>query len=346
MPIKTIEWADGKIRIIDQTKLPEEMVYLSIDDIDVLGEAIGRLRIRGAPAIGIAGAMGAALAAWNYKGDDTKELFESVMKAVDFLRSTRPTAVNLFWALDRMVKTLQSVSGLSVQQIRQKLLEEAGAILEEDRTICRQLGKHGAELLPRDGLVLTHCNAGALATADFGTALGVIYAAVEMGKEIRVYADETRPLLQGSRLTAWELHASGIEVTILCDSAAGFLMKKNKIDCILVGADRISANGDVANKIGTYSLAVLAEKHEVPFYVAAPISTFDFTLSSGSQIPIEERSRYEVTQLFSRKTGPDEAKVYNPAFDVTPHQLVTAFITEAGVLYPPYAESFREINKS
>jgi methylthioribose-1-phosphate isomerase len=344
MAVKTIQWIDDKIRIIDQTQLPEKLVYLDIDRLDVLGEAIENLRVRGAPAIGIAGAMGVALAAQAYPGDNKKELIDEVDKVVDFLGSTRPTAVNLFWALDRMKGVLISVQKNSVPQIKRALVEEALNIFEEDREICRRMGRHGAELLPQNAVVLTHCNAGGLATADFGTALGVIYAAVETGKTVRVFADETRPLLQGSRLTAWELHASGVEVTILCDSASGFLMSRNRIDCILVGADRISANGDTANKIGTYSLAVLAEKHHVPFYVVAPVSTFDFSLDSGSRIPIEERSAHEVTQLFGRKTGPDDVPVFNPAFDVTPHELVTAFVTEAGVLYPPFEKSFLKIS--
>jgi methylthioribose-1-phosphate isomerase len=343
MDVKTIEWIDGKIRIIDQTRLPEELVYLLIDDVDTLAEAIQSLRIRGAPAIGIAGAMGAALAAWKHSGQDVKKLNDVISKAVRLLRSTRPTAVNLSWALDRMTAILHSMHGSSVRQIQKRLLDEAQAVLEEDRAICRRIGEHGAGLLPDNASVLTHCNAGALATADFGTALGVIYTAVKTGKTIRVFSDETRPLLQGSRLTAWELHNSGIEVTVLCDSASGSLMRQGRIDCILVGADRISANGDVANKIGTYTLAVLAEKHRIPFYVAAPVSTFDFTIPSGMHIPIEERPGCEVTGIFGRRTAPHDVPVYNPAFDVTPYQLITAFITEAGVLIPPFSESFKNI---
>lgn len=339
MPVKTIEWIDGRIRIIDQTQLPGKLAYLDIRDIKVLGEAIQKLRIRGAPAIGIAGAMGVALAAQVYRGSERKGLIRNVKESIKFLRMTRPTAVNLFWALDRMEKVLDSVADEPVDEIRERLLQEAMTILEEDRQVCRRMGHHGASLIPEDATVLTHCNAGGLATADYGTALGVIYAAVEMGKRVKVYVDETRPLLQGSRLSAWELIQSGIDVTVICDSAAGFLMGQGRIDCILVGADRIAANGDVANKIGTYTLAVLAEKHDVPFYVVAPISTFDFILASGDKIPIEERSGEEVVQGFGLKTGPEGVDVYNPAFDLTPHDFVTAFVTEKGVLHPPYEES-------
>jgi methylthioribose-1-phosphate isomerase len=339
MPVKTIEWIDGRIRIIDQTQLPGKLAYLDIRDIKVLGEAIQKLRIRGAPAIGIAGAMGVALAAQVYRGSERKGLIRNVKESIKFLRMTRPTAVNLFWALDRMEKVLDSVADEPVDEIRERLLQEAMTILEEDRQVCRRMGHHGASLIPEEATVLTHCNAGGLATADYGTALGVIYAAVEMGKRVKVYVDETRPLLQGSRLSAWELIQSGIDVTVICDSAAGFLMGQGRIDCILVGADRIAANGDVANKIGTYTLAVLAEKHDVPFYVVAPISTFDFILASGDKIPIEERSGEEVVQGFGLKTGPEGVDVYNPAFDLTPHDFVTAFVTEKGVLHPPYEES-------
>jgi methylthioribose-1-phosphate isomerase len=339
MPVKTIEWIDGRIRIIDQTQLPGKLAYLDIRDIKVLGEAIQKLRIRGAPAIGIAGAMGVALAAQVYRGSERKGLIRNVKESIKFLRMTRPTAVNLFWALDRMEKVLDSVADEPVDEIQERLLQEAMTILEEDRQVCRRMGHHGASLIPEEATVLTHCNAGGLATADYGTALGVIYAAVEMGKRVKVYVDETRPLLQGSRLSAWELIQSGIDVTVICDSAAGFLMGQGRIDCILVGADRIAANGDVANKIGTYTLAVLAEKHDVPFYVVAPISTFDFILASGDKIPIEERSGEEVVQGFGLKTGPEGVDVYNPAFDLTPHDFVTAFVTEKGVLHPPYEES-------
>jgi methylthioribose-1-phosphate isomerase len=343
MPVKTIEWIDGKIRIVDQTRLPDYLVFLDISDVDVLAEAIRNLQIRGAPAIGIAGAMGVALAAHNSKAEERDDLFQEVNQAITLLGSTRPTAVNLFWALDRMGKKLYSLKEAPLSQIKKVLLDEALDILENDRQMCRQLARNGAELLPQEGAVLTHCNAGGLATADYGTALGVIYAAQEMGKKIKVYVDETRPLLQGSRLTAWELIQAGIDVTILCDSMAGFLMKQKKIDCVLVGADRVVQNGDMANKIGTYTLAVLAEKHLIPFYVAVPVTSFDLSLSSGDEIYIEHRSGSEIIQGFGISTGPQGADVYNPAFDITPNDLVTAFITDVGILNPPFQDSFQKI---
>lgn len=345
MAVKTIEWVDGKVRIVDQTKLPEELVYLDISNVEVLGEAFRRLRIRGAPALGIAGAMGVALAAHGYRKDDGRGLARKVREAIAFLRSTRPTAINLFWALDRMERVVDKVEDEPVERIREKLLQEALTIMEEDRTICRRIGQNGAVLLPEEAAVLTHCNAGGLATSGYGTALGVIYAAVELGKKVKVYVDETRPLLQGSRLTAWELMESGVDVTVICDSVAGSLLKQGRVDCILVGADRVAENGDVANKIGTYTLAVLADKHDVPFYVAAPVSSFDFSLASGEEIPIEERSGEEVVEGFGMRTGPEGVDVYNPAFDVTPHGLVTAFVTERGVLFPPYEESMRTLRR-
>ena len=345
MPVQTIAWVDGKVRMIDQTQLPERLVTVDIDDVDVLAEAIRVLRVRGAPAIGIAGAMGVALAARRYNEKDKDGLFETIREAISTLRSTRPTAVNLFWALERMERVSASLEDATVETIQDRLLQEALEILEEDRRVCRRMGRHGAELLPEEATVLTHCNAGGLATSGYGTALGVIYAAVEMGKTITVYADETRPLLQGSRLTAWELNESGVDVTVICDSAAGFLMKQGRIDCVLVGADRIAANGDVANKIGTYALAVLTAKHGIPFYVVVPVSSFDFSMPSGDAIPVEERSAAEVVAGFGQRTGPVGVDVYNPAFDVTPHELVSAVVTEAGVLFPPYSKSFEVLRR-
>jgi len=341
--VDTIQWVNGKIRIIDQTLLPEKLIYLDIDNVETLAEAIKNLRIRGAPAIGIAGAMGVALAAKICEKRDGKSLVKEVEKSISELAATRPTAVNLFWALERMRKLLTSLENEPVSVIKDRLLSEALAVLDEDMKVCRQIGQNGASLLSEESTVLTHCNAGGLATSGYGTALGVIYAAKEMGKKIRVYSDETRPLLQGSRLTAWELKESGIDVTVICDSAAGFLMKNKKINCVLVGADRIAANGDTANKIGTYTLAVLAKEHGIPFYVVAPVSTFDFSLSSGEEIPIEERSPDEIINGFGVRTGPEGASVYNPAFDVTPHNFITAFVTEQKVLYPPYKESIGKL---
>lgn len=344
MPVKTIEWVGDHIRIIDQTCLPEKLVYLDIDQIDRLAEAISMLRIRGAPAIGIAGAMGVAMVAAQYQGKSIEELLDRVRDAILILRKTRPTAVNLFWALDRMDKSIREVQKYdSVEACQNRFIQMANAIFEDDRRICRKMGENGSLLISQSMTILTHCNAGGLATADYGTALGVIYRAHEQGKQIKVYADETRPLLQGARLTAWELLASGIDITVICDSAAAFLMQQGKIDCVLVGADRIAINGDTANKIGTYNLAVIAEKHHIPFYVVAPISTFDFTLLTGEEIPIEERNGDEVAFSFNKRSVPQGVSIYNPAFDITPHKLIRAFITEKGILNPPFNESINTL---
>ncbi len=344
MPVRTIEWISSGIRIIDQTRLPDSLVYLNIKDIPTLCEAIRTLRIRGAPAIGIAAAMGAALSAKNYQGDDTMILTGQIQKSMDEIRSTRPTAVNLFWALERMKRALNHIQKTDVKTIQDGLVKEAKTILEEDREICRRIGKNGASLLPEEVTVLTHCNAGGLATSEYGTALGVIYAAHESGKKVRVYADETRPLLQGARLTTWELKNAGIDVTLICDSAAGFLMQQGKIDCVIVGSDRIASNGDTANKIGTYTLAVLAGKHHIPFYVAAPVSTIDRSIASGEDIPIEERSAEEITSGFGRRTAPENIEVYNPAFDITPHALINAIITEQKIFSPPFKTALSKLS--
>jgi methylthioribose-1-phosphate isomerase len=343
MPFQTVDWVDGKIRLIDQTRLPDELVYLNISQVDDLAEAICSLRIRGAPAIGVAAALGVALAAKQYIHQVQPDFNQSVRQAMDVLGRTRPTAVNLFWALNRMEKVLLQAESLSPSEIQEKLLKEALELLNEDRRICHQLGQNGAELIPDPASILTHCNAGGLAASEYGTALAVIYEAIARGKEIRVYVNETRPLLQGARLTAWELNASGVEVTVQCDSAAAFLMQQEKIDCIIVGADRIAANGDIANKVGTYMLAVLAEKHHIPFYVVAPVSSFDLSIASGEEIPIEQRSRDEVAAVLGRNTVPEAVTVYNPAFDVTPNNLVTAIITERGILSPPFDVSIQEV---
>ena len=343
MPFQTVDWVDGKIRLIDQTRLPDELVYLNISQVDDLAEAICSLRIRGAPAIGVAAALGVALAAKQYIHQVQPDFNQSVRQAMDVLGRTRPTAVNLFWALNRMEKVLLQAESLSPSEIQEKLLKEALELLNEDRRICHQLGQNGAELIPDPASILTHCNAGGLAASEYGTALAVIYEAIARGKEIRVYVNETRPLLQGARLTAWELDASGVEVTVQCDSAAAFLMQQEKIDCIIVGADRIAANGDIANKVGTYMLAVLAEKHHIPFYVVAPVSSFDLSIASGEEIPIEQRSRDEVAAVLGRNTVPEAVTVYNPAFDVTPNNLVTAIITERGILSPPFDVSIQEV---
>ncbi|MCH7678765.1 S-methyl-5-thioribose-1-phosphate isomerase [candidate division KSB1 bacterium] len=336
MPVTTIEWTNNQIRMIDQTKLPEELTYLEISDTEVLAEAIKSLRIRGAPAIGIAGAFGMVLGVQNFAGEEKEVFFKQLKETAEYLNATRPTAVNLSWAIQRMNGVAEQNKDKPVAEIKEQLLKEAQTIWEEDRKICRRLGKHGAKLL-KDGFnVLTHCNTGALATVDYGTALGVVFAANEEGKKLHVYADETRPLLQGARLNVWELMNESIDVTLICDNTAAFVMQQKKIDCAIVGADRIAANGDTANKIGTYNVAVLCEKHGVPFYVAAPYSTIDFNLRNGSQIPIEERAAEEITEGFGKRTAPLNTKVYSPAFDITPNELIASIITEEGVIEPPY----------
>ena len=336
MPVTTIEWKNHKIRMIDQTRLPEELLHLEISDIEVLSEAIKTLRVRGAPAIGIAGAFGVVLGVQNFAGEDKEAFFKQLKETSEYLNATRPTAVNLSWAIQRMNRLADANKSKPVAEIKEQLLKEAQTIWQEDREICRRLGKHGAKLV-KDGFnVLTHCNTGALATADYGTAIGVVFAANEEGKKLHVYADETRPLLQGARLNVWELMNENIDVTLICDNTAAVVMQQKKIDCAIVGADRIAANGDTANKIGTYNVAVLCEKHGVPFYVAAPYSTIDFNLQNGSQIPIEERAAEEITHGFGRRTAPLNTKVYSPAFDVTPNDLIAGIITEEGVIEPPY----------
>ncbi|MBN2093093.1 S-methyl-5-thioribose-1-phosphate isomerase [candidate division KSB1 bacterium] len=341
MPIQAICWNENYVTMIDQTQLPENLVYLKIDDYERLGLAIRRLEIRGAPAIGIAAAYGVLLGIKSFDNTSSKIVFfDQLERVIQYLKSTRPTAVNLAWSLDRIRGVAQKCQDASIESIKQKLLNEALAIHESDRLTCALIGKYGAELL-KDGMrVLTHCNAGALATGGIGTALGIIYTAVAAGKKIAVYADETRPLLQGSRITAWELQEAGIDVTLICDNMAAYLMQQGKVDIIIVGADRIARNGDTANKIGTYSLAVLAEKHQIPFYIAAPLSTFDFSIADGTEIPVEERAAAEITNGFGKLTAPVDIKVYNPAFDVTPFDLIKGFITEKGVIQPPFAENF------
>jgi len=335
MRLKSIEWVDGKVRLIDQTKLPEELVYLEISDHLELCEAIKKLKVRGAPAIGIAGAFGVVLGL-NKMNDKIFNINNYINKVIDDLRSTRPTARNLFWALDRMYKKICSLSGESMGKVKKESLKEALDIYMEDEEMSRKIGENGVKLLKDECSILTHCNTGFLVTAGIGTALGIVYTAVEKGKKVKVYADETRPLLQGARLTAWELEMKGIDVTLICDNTAAFLMKKGMVDCVIVGADRIASNGDTANKVGTYNLAVLAEKHNIPFYVAAPHSTFDFSLKNGDEIPIEERNPEEVYMGFGKRTAPDNINVFNPAFDVTPNNLITAFVTEEKIFYPPY----------
>lgn len=343
--IDTLRWQggiDGHLVMIDQTLLPIEFREIECRDVETVWEAIKSLRVRGAPAIGIAAAYGVCVGIQTAgAGDDA--LRARLRQVCDYLAQSRPTAVNLFWALDRMQQVASENAELSAHALRERLLAEARAIHEEDRQMCRAIGRLGAELLKDGQGVLTHCNAGGLATADYGTALAVMFAAQEAGKRLHVYADETRPLLQGARLTAWELQQRGIDVTLICDSMAAQVMREGRVQAVVTGADRIAANGDTANKIGTYGVAVLAAAHDVPFYVAAPSSTFDLTLSSGDAIPIEQRDPREVTHGFGRATAPEGIRVYNPAFDVTPARLIRAIISERGVIEPVTRERIAEV---
>jgi methylthioribose-1-phosphate isomerase len=338
--VKTIEWTPAGVVMIDQTRLPRETVFVTCTTYEEVAHAIKTMIIRGAPAIGVAAAMGVAIGA--QKASDAG--FETEFATIcDTLAATRPTAVNLFWAIDRMKRFRASLAGQPLADVRAKLIAEAIHIGEDDIAICRQIGDHGGPLVPDGKTVLTHCNAGALATAGYGTALGVIRSAIAQGKKIDVYADETRPFLQGARLTAWELQQDGIPTKIITDNMAGHFLRKGQIGCVVVGADRIAANGDVVNKIGTYSVAVLAKENGVPFYVAAPISTLDLTLASGELIPIEQRAASEVTHVFGTPVAPEGIGVENPAFDMTPQRYVTAIITEKGVAYPPFNESLARL---
>jgi methylthioribose-1-phosphate isomerase len=334
--IETIQWTDEGVVMIDQTLLPRQVKFCVCRDYREVAHAIKTMVIRGAPAIGVAAAMGIALGLLRADENGLERQFEEICAT---LASTRPTAVNLFWAIERMKRLYRSMQGLPVAEIRRRLVDEAQRIKQEDIETNRAIGRNGAPLVPDGKTVLTHCNAGALATAGYGTALGVIRAAVAAGKKIDVLADETRPFLQGARLTAWELQQDGIPTSVITDNMAGHFLKSGEIGCVIVGADRIAANGDVANKIGTYALAVLAHENGVPFYVAAPVSTLDLTLESGEQIPIEERPASEVTHLWGTPIAPDGVGARNPAFDVTPNRYVTAIITERGVARAPFRES-------
>lgn len=343
MTFKTIEWKEDRVVLIDQRRLPVEEVTLECSDYKQVADAIRSMAVRGAPAIGVTAAMGVALGAMGIDAPSHKAFCQKMESVFETLVATRPTAVNLAWAIGRMRRRLEGCAGMPVPEIRKRLKEEALAIYEEDIAINRRIGEHGAVLIESGRAVLTHCNAGALATAGHGTALGVLYTARAQGKRFEVYADETRPFLQGARLTAWELKKNGIPVTLIADAAAGSLLRSKKVQCVVVGADRIAANGDVANKVGTYPLAVLAREHDVPFYVAAPISTIDLATPTGAEIPIEERSPDEVTHFYRQKIAPEGTLVWNPAFDVTPHELVTAIVTERGVVREPYAENLRRL---
>jgi methylthioribose-1-phosphate isomerase len=343
MSFRTIEWRDNAVVMIDQTRLPGEEIYNTYTDFKAVAEAIKGMIIRGAPAIGVAAAMGIALGARDIIADTHESFFRQLENVCDAMARTRPTAVNLFWGIERMKRVAEANRDRKLDQIREILKEEAIRIEEEDLTICRNIGKWGATLIPEGATVLTHCNAGGLATAGYGTALGVIRAAQEAGKNVRVFADETRPWLQGARLTAWELMKDGIPVTLISDNMAGFFMNRGEITCCVVGADRIAANGDTANKIGTYTVAVLARENNIPFYVAAPVSTLDLTLSDGSKIPIEERPANEVTHIKGVGIAPEGVSVRNPSFDVTPARLITAIITENGIAKDDYRAGLRRV---
>lgn len=340
----TLRWRDDAVLMLDQRRLPEEEVYLTLCGVEEIAQAIENLTIRGAPAIGCAAAMGIALAAVTSAATGVEALFADLERASERLARTRPTAVNLFWALRRMSEVWKSNARADgVDAIRAVLIREAQAIHDEDVQTCRAIGSAGLELVPAGSRILTHCNAGALATAGYGTALGLVRAAVEAGREVSVLADETRPYLQGARLTAWELQRDRVPVTVITDNMSGHMMQQGEVDLVIVGADRIAANGDVANKIGTYSVAVLARAHEIPFYVAAPISTVDLATPDGSAIPIEERGRAEVAELGERVLVPRGVPVRHPAFDITPAELVTAIVTERGIIRAPYSQALASL---
>lgn len=363
MAIETIKWVKGAARIIDQTKLPHKLEYIHCCDVETMWQAIKRLSVRGAPALGVAAAFGVLLGIKEFRenrrralGPESKQagpkardrqLFEEhFYKVCDYIGTSRPTAVNLFNALSDMKEVVRAHPESSVSQLKNLLKQKAFEIYNHDRRVCRQMGDYGVGLIKNHANVLTVCNAGALATVDYGTALGVVYSAKKKGKKFKVYSCETRPLLQGARLTVWELLREKIDTTLICDNMAATLMKQGKIDLVMAGADRIASNGDTANKIGTYNLAVLARYHKIPFYIAAPRSTFDFNISSGRKIPIEERNPDEVTGLNGRKTAPPNVKVYNPAFDVTDHRLITAIITEYGIICAPFKKNIKKIFKT
>jgi methylthioribose-1-phosphate isomerase len=346
--IPTLAWTPEGVRFIDQTKLPLEESYVLASTYEQVADVIVTMVVRGAPAIGVSAAYGVALGALRTKATNTAEFTPEFEKICAKLASTRPTAVNLFWAIDRMKKRFAQLSGsaATLAEIKEKLLAEAHAMYEEDIQSCKTMGAYGGALLPAEGGVLTHCNAGALATCGYGTALGVIRSAIEQGKKIKVFADETRPFLQGARLTAWELMEDGIDTTVICDNMAASLMRAGHIKAVVVGADRIAANGDVANKIGTYNVAILAKEHGIPFYVAAPWSTIDLATATGEAIPIEERAAIEVTHHGGKQLTPNGVGIRNPAFDVTPNKYVTAIITERGVLKAPYTDSLQKMKQT
>ncbi|MGA9351126.1 MAG: S-methyl-5-thioribose-1-phosphate isomerase [Anaerolineae bacterium] len=341
--MRTIEWDDGVVKMIDQRKLPQEYMIVQFTDYREVARAIKEMYIRGAPAIGAAAAFGLAVCARGSEAKTRAELLADLEKAADILRKTRPTAVNLSWALERMLEQARKAQYTQVEQIANALVAEAQRIADEDVEVNKRMAALGAELIEDGYNVLTHCNTGSLATVDYGTALGVIRAAHEQGKRIHVWVDETRPRLQGARLTAWELMRYGIPMTLIADNAAGHLMRMGRVDLVLVGADRVAANGDVANKVGTYKLAVLAKENGIPFYLVCPTSTVDLSLPSGDEITIEERDPAEVTHVGGVGIAPEEVPVYNPAFDVTPHRYITGIVTEEGIVYPPFAPGLRRV---
>lgn len=341
-PFRTIEWMGDRVRLLDQTALPLEEKYIDLVSVEQMCDSIKRLAVRGAPAIGVAAAMGVALGMLHSREDDPVFFRSRFEEVCGLIAGTRPTAVNLFWAVDRMKRVFERNSHQDVAQVIQLLVEEAVLMEKEDRSLCERIGASGSHLLDDGDTVLTHCNAGGLATAGYGTAIGVIRAAFEQGKNIRVVSDETRPLNQGARITAWELQKLGIPVTLIPDNTAGALMQRGEIQKVVVGADRIAENGDTANKIGTYSVAILAKFHHIPFYVAAPLSTIDMSIASGSGIPIEERDAAEVTHIGGLRIAPQGIAVRNLAFDVTPHELITGIVTEWGVAGEPFSKAFAD----
>jgi S-methyl-5-thioribose-1-phosphate isomerase len=341
-----VKWDDDKLFILDQTKLPLETVFEELTNVKEVWDAVYKLKVRGAPAIGVAAGYGLYLAIMNFETADYEEFWSELKRNSNYLASSRPTAVNLFWALDRMMNCVQKSKGKSIKEIKALLFKEAQAIDGENNDICKHIAEFGVSLI-KDGMgILTHCNAGPIATdTKYGTALGPIILAHEKGLKVKAFADETRPLNQGSRLTAWELQQAGIDVTLICDDMAATVMAQGKVQAVIVGCDRVASNGDVANKIGTYGVAILAKEHNIPFYVAAPSSTVDLSIASGKEIVIEQRNEIEVTCGFGKRTAPQDIKVYNPAFDVTPAKYVTAFITEKGIFYPPFEPKLVDIKK-
>ncbi len=352
--IETVRWSQknsygllpGKLKIIDQTRLPEDLIFLETDSIEDVYNYIKNLTVRGAPAIGCAASLGLAAACQKLSSKSRDEFIVEAEGYANFLAKSRPTAVNLFWALEKSIAMLKTSTETNVQKLKELMVLEGLRILNQDIEMCKSIGKHGAVLLKDGDTVLTHCNAGALATGDYGTALSPVYVATENGLKISVYSDETRPLLQGSRLTAWELKRAGIDVTTICDNMAAQVMSEGKINIVITGADRIAANGDAANKIGTYGVAILAKYHNIPFYIAAPHSTIDTKIKNGTHIPIEKRDQDEVRRGFGKLTAPADVNVYNPAFDVTPNELISGIITEGGILKPPYTDSIRNFMKN